>query len=100
MTEPTITQTSEGYPIEVGRWEKRTVKVGREWRVEVDGVHVGDVRYALITRERRTPGKRYVNARWQSPGWQYRGAGGHYGHWFEGYTKKECVERLVRDARA
>ncbi len=110
MTNATVTETvggvaytanlileREGEPVEVGRWEKRMVKVGRVFRVEIDGRMVGRVKYAMVTRERRTPGKRYVNARWQSPGWLYVDGDGDY-RYFECYSRKDGVERIIRAA--
>jgi hypothetical protein len=90
----------EGTPREVGRWQKRTVKIGRVFRVELDGNVIGRVHYDMLTRERRTPGKRYVNARWQSPGWTYVSGAAKFGRKFECYSKREGVERIIRDAVA
>jgi hypothetical protein len=94
----TLIKTAEGRAVTVGRRAatKRVVTVGREWRVEVDGVHVGDISYDMVTRERRTPGRTYVNARWESPGWRHRDPG-DFARWFEGHGKADCIERLVRD---
>lgn len=103
--EAILVQTNEGTPREYrGRnsFAKRTITVGREWDVFLpDGTFIGTIRYAMITRERRTGQRTYVDARWESPGWTYRtpasdGTRG-YGRGFEGYSKGESVERLMRD---
>lgn len=46
----------------------------RAYRVTVDGVVVGWVFSTPVTVERRSPGARYVSARWTSsrPGWLWR----------------------------
>lgn len=46
----------------------------RAYRVTVDGQHIGWVFGVIVTIERRTPGRRYVNARWESrrPRWLWR----------------------------
>lgn len=103
--EAILVQTDEGTEREYrGRnsSRKRTVTVGREWDVFLpDGTFIGTICYAMITRERRTGQRTYVDARWESPGWTYRTPAsdgtrkGYSG--FEGYSKGESVERLIRD---
>lgn len=103
--EAILVQTNEGTEREYrGRnsSRKRTVTVGREWDVFLpDGTFIGTIRYAMITRERRTGQRTYVDARWQSPGWTYRtpAADGSRNSFngFEGYTKGESVEKLIND---
>lgn len=92
---------SEGTPYEVGRpGYRRSVLVGREWEVYLDDTLIGSIRYGLVTRERRTAGRTYLNARWQSPGWRYAyPADPGHKKWFEGFTKAESVRYLL-DARA
>lgn len=98
--EPVATLTEPGEPYEHrGRYSKRTVQINRRWIVQADGETIGFIRYTLITHERRTPGKMYVNSRWQSPGWQWLpGTDPLRARWFTGDTKKYCIEHLVREA--
>lgn len=92
-----IRQIEEGTRIEIkNRYgDARNVTIDRVWEVILLGEVIGHIRYAMITRERRTPGRRYVNARWQSPGWEYKTP--EYHRWWEGYTKRESIERVVRE---
>jgi hypothetical protein len=99
MSEPTLVQTSEGYAKEIKSkyGQKRTVKIDRKWNVFEGEELIGTISYGMITRERKSPGKMYVNARWQSPGWTYREAT-HVGlpsRSVEGSSKKNCVDRLM-----
>jgi len=90
-----LVQTAAGRPVRVGRSSnRRTVTVDREWRVERDGEVIGYIRYGMVTHERRTGQRTYVDARWESPGWQYRYPDGY--HWFTETAKKYCVEKLER----
>jgi len=101
----TLEQTREGYQIEHrGRRsrEKRTITVDRQWYVYLDGELIGQIEYAMLTRETGPAARRYVSARWYSPGWRYRVAGDHWvvpthGTWSEPVpsTQAECVRRLV-----
>ena len=100
----TVVQVQEGEQIEhVGRLrrEKRKIRVNRVWHVIYNGTIIGSVIYKLITRELRTPGRTYVNARWQSPGWAYRNGEARSAYDFhrplECYSKKDAVERIIRD---
>lgn len=86
-----LTLVEPGEPRRVGR-DRRTVTVGRVWEVRDDGRLIGYVKYDMITRERRTPGRTYVNARWESPGWlrsESRFGG------LEKRSRREAVESLV-----
>lgn len=90
-----------GTPTEIkSRWgEPRMVKIGREWQVTTaDGEELGFIGYEMLTRERTIPGKRYVAARWQSPGWVIRDRGQRYGRRTEVTSKTRGVERLFREA--
>jgi len=101
MSEPVavVTLTNPGHPREVkGKYSaKRTVMIDREWTVEVDGVLVGHIRYHMVTHERRSKGKMYVDSRWQSPGWGWREVGGRY--WFHPHSKKDAIRSLLWQAR-
>lgn len=90
--EVVVTQVSEG---EVVTHNKKNVRIGQTFEVTLDGKVLGRVSRHLVTRERRTPGRRYVNARWQSPGWVNQI--GTEGHWFECRTKREGIEGLFRN---
>lgn len=98
MGDVELVQTRAGQKIEItNKWgEKRSVTVGREWDVFRGGVRLGAVRYEMVTRERRSPGLRYVHARWQSPGWRYKPEG--LGFWQESPSKKAAVESIVSRA--
>jgi hypothetical protein len=66
--------------------------------IEVDGrrVCIGGVKRELATFEQRTPGRVYVNKRWESPRW-YPYVLGHTGRRpFYCETRKEAAERLLR----
>lgn len=96
--EPVLTLTKDGRTESYRTkrtGERKSVRVGREWSVHIDGVLIGHIRYEMLTREQKTPGRTYVNSRWHSPGWQYRSTGLS---WFEPVpsTRKAAVERLVR----
>lgn len=75
--------------------ETHEVTIDRVWEVILLGKVIGHIRYVMITHEQRTPGRRYVNARWQSPGWEYKTD--EYRRWWRGYTKRESIERVVRE---
>lgn len=105
-----VIQVNEGRAVEFRgklRNRARTIKVGRIWHVYYDGEVIGAIRYALMTREQRTPGRTYVNSRWQSPGWQAiygekaKNATTEYATGFhrarEHYSKKDAIESIVRD---
>lgn len=106
MADIQVVQVSEGRPVEFRgqRGTKRTVKVGRIWLVLYDGEVIGAILYSLHTREQRTPGRTYVNRRWQSPGWSMvkgekaKNATEHSTMFRgEAYTKKDAIERIVND---
>lgn len=84
-----------GEPTIVGRKLKDDVRLSK-FEVLLDGLPIGIVERVMLTRERRTPGRRYVNARWQSPGWRYRPGATPYG-WGgrEVPSRREGVERLL-----
>ncbi len=65
--------------------------------VLLDGEPIGQVERAMLTREQRTPGRRYVNARWSSPGWRYRGPSRSWGG-FEVLSRREGILQLLHDA--
>lgn len=67
------------------------------YRVLLDGKEIGKVARRMITRERRTPGRRYVDARWESPGWRYGSVSDGRPRW-EVTSRREGVERLLREA--
>lgn len=100
-----LVQTEPGRPIEYrGRhsYRMKTVTIDREWDVFLsDGEFIGTMRYAMLTRERRSGNRTYVDARWSSPGWEYnaptRTGDRSFGNYFEGYSKGGAIERLIRD---
>lgn len=91
--EVVVTQTKEG---EVVPHRGKDVRVGQTFEVSWGGKVIGSVERRMVTRERKTPGRRYVDARWESPGWvRRRGTGGRA---LECYTKTEGIEALLRAA--
>lgn len=100
-----LVQTDLGRPVEYrGRHssQRKTVTIDRQWDVFLpDGEFIGTVRYAMLTRERRSGNRTYVDARWSSPGWEYnsptRTGERSFGGYFEGYSKGGSIERLIRD---
>ena len=66
----------------------------KRYAIVVDGKVIGHVERRLATRERKTPGKRYVNARWYSPGWFQVNKSGRD---LERYSRKDAVEAVLRD---
>ena len=72
----------------------REVKLPRH-EVLLDGMKIGEVERAMMTRETRTAGRVYVNSRWESPGWEYRSVG-RFGS-TECYSRIDGVERLLRE---
>ncbi len=95
MSLPNLVQTKLGREIEHRgkRGNKRTITVNREWDVYLDDVKIGSIVYRLMTREQRTPGRRYVNSRWESPGWEAITVGSWRG--LERSSKKDAIEYLV-----
>lgn len=96
--EPVVTLVEAGHSVQHRgrrRGNARTVTIDRVYEVTLDGAVFGYVGYAMRTREHRTPGRRYVNSRWQSPGWAY----GPSKSWqsIGADSLKNGVERLVRD---
>lgn len=82
------------------RSEKRTVKVDRYWDVYGGDEVIGQIRYVMLTRSREPRGARYVTARWESPGWQYRTLRGEWNRyerwnsWLEVQSKAEALRRI------
>jgi hypothetical protein len=70
---------------------RATVNLPR-YHVVLYGTAIGHVSRAMLTRERRGKGMRYVYARWTSPGWQY----GEIGHrsW-ECQSRHDGVKRVL-----
>jgi hypothetical protein len=68
------------------------------YAVVLDDQVIGWVYRAMLTRERRTKGRRYVDARWTSPGWMYRPGQARYGRAWEASSRKDGIERLLREA--
>lgn len=67
--------------------------------VSDDGSIIGTVAQEMATFERRTPGRRYVNARWQSPRWFYYVAGQVWRSRMAYTTRKDAVGALVEVTR-
>jgi len=80
----------------------KQVKVNRRWEVRVDDKVIGEVEYRMETHENRTPGRVYVNYRWESPAYfystredshRYRGQSIQ----LRGWSHKECVAIILRE---
>lgn len=71
----TIKRMLDGDPIEykgARSHRRRTATVDSLWYVyDAKGRYVGRVAHVMRTRERRSRGRTYVDARWQSPAWIY-----------------------------
>lgn len=77
----------------------RERRVGQVYEVTLDGERIGFAHYRMLTRERRTPGKRYVNARWHSPGWVASDEEAYAPSYREQPSRKAVVESLLWDRR-
>ncbi|AXQ68813.1 hypothetical protein HOU00_gp312 [Caulobacter phage CcrPW] len=62
-----------------------------------DGVVIGTVRERLVTFENRSPGKMYVNYRWQNPRWFAERLGQNPRYRGGSETRKMEVEGFLRD---
>ncbi len=104
--EVVLVQTEEGRPERYRGHNSRrlvTVTVDREWDVFFEGEYVGSVLYSMLTRERRSGQRTYVDSRWRSPGWtstcpRHDGSRS-YLRGTESDTRSEAIVRLVRDAK-
>ena len=78
----------------------REISIDREWAVKCDGTVVGRIWYAMRTHEQRSPGKMYVNSRWQSPGWVFSTdpASTRYSRHREAHSKKYAIEQILLEA--
>lgn len=61
-------------------------------------VFVGTVGRYMATRERGSPRKRYVTARWQSPGWWHRYPEERKVRYYAWHYPGEAARRLVLEA--
>lgn len=91
--EVVVAQIKEG---EVLSLRGKDVRIGQVFEVSWAGEVIGTVERRMVTRERKTPGKRYVDARWESPGWVRRRSAGDRS--LECYTKSAGIEDLLRAA--
>lgn len=90
----TVRQTHAGTPtLVVGRHRRQTVKAGRRWLVLIDAVPIAVIAYEIVSHERRIPGRRWVESRWQAPAWfvMHDGRRGR-----EHPTRLEAVEEVVQ----
>lgn len=92
----TATLVREG-SIETVKGRER--RVGQVYEITLDGERIGYAHYRLVTRERRTPGKRYVNARWYSPAWLASQEEGYAPPHREQSSRKAVIESLLWDHR-
>lgn len=101
-----LVQTEEGRPEQYrGHNSNRyvTVTVDRAWDVFFEGEYVGSVQYSMLTRERRSGQRTYVNSRWHSPGWtstypRHDGSRS-YLRGAESPSRSYAIVRLVLDAK-
>ncbi|WNM68257.1 hypothetical protein SEA_JDAWG_49 [Microbacterium phage JDawG] len=99
MAEVKLVQTHAGREVEYsGRrsYDKKMITVGKAWDVLLGDEVIGTIEYRMFTREDRTPGRMYVNSRWESPGWGYTEGARHTGRQWEARSKKDALERIVR----
>lgn len=99
MTQTTHTLELRLVKTGTATYKRETISLP-EYEVVLNGTAIGRVYRAMLTRERRTPGRTYVNARWYSPGWRYNSSDQR--HWgsrgFEATSRRDGIERLVREA--
>lgn len=77
---------------------KREVRIGQAFEVRADdeqGQVLGVVERRMLTRERKIPGRRYVEARWESPGWVTYGPNSLGSKAMECFTKREGISALT-----
>lgn len=88
----------DGRERKIGRpANRRTVKLKSYDVIGPDGVQIGIVAQEMMTFERRTAGRMYVNSRWESPRWfAYQGDSrlGRRGRDYE--TRKAAIEALLK----
>lgn len=88
-------ETGDG-PVKYGR-RKRTVRKLNAYDIILDGVVIGTVRERLVTMESRSPGRMYVNYRWESPRWFAERLGQNPRYRGGSETRKWEVEGFLRD---
>lgn len=98
LAEVKLVVVHEGRKVEYqgrGYSAKKQITIGKVWDVLLDDEVIGQIEYRMFTRENRTPGRMYVNSRWESPGWGYS-TGSGFGRQFEASSKKDALERIVK----
>lgn len=80
---------------ETATHNRKTVTLPK-YEVVLDGTVVGRVERGMLTRERRSAGRRYVNARWTSPGWRYYAGGDAWGLGLECRSRRDGVANVLR----
>jgi len=60
-------------------------------------VRLGRVFQSMATMERKTPGRMYVDARWESPRWYYEADGDHFRNVYSSplETRREATQGLI-----
>lgn len=100
ISEVKLVQTHAGREVEYSgkrsHGDKKKIIVGKAWDVLLGDEVIGTLEYRMFTREDRTPGRMYVNSRWESPGWGYTEGARHTGPQWEARSKKDALERIVR----
>lgn len=88
-----------GEPVQIGRrvGRARTVMINRVYELSYEGEVIGYAQRRLVTREQRTPGRRYVNRRWESPAWLACDGPGRYERGFEKLSRKDVAYSLLFD---
>lgn len=76
---------------------KRTVQIDRVWEVRFNGEAIGIIVYEMVTHEQRTPGRRYVNSRWQVPAYRYSREVKRYGRKSEAHSRAWAVSSIIDD---
>lgn len=85
-----------GDPVRYGR-RKRTERKLNAYDIVLDGVVIGTVRERLVTMESRSPGRMYVNYRWNSVRWFAERLGQNARFRGGSETRKMEVEGFLRD---
>lgn len=96
LGEVNLTLHSTGRTVKVGRYPTRDVLLKTYNVTDAEGNLIGRVSLDMATFEQRTPGRMYVNSRWQSPRWFYS-VGDRFSRSRIFYgTRKEAITALLR----
>lgn len=102
MTENKFTFVERAEMAHSATWgrRKRQTRVLKGYSVSIGGTSLGTVQERLTSFESRTPGRRWVNYRWESPRWFYNTLakpGISYRTYYE--TRQQAAEAMYADVR-